>query len=227
MEQQRCIALQSHRWPLARINSRVADRAIDCLARSYAGTQGSHASESADDWVIVDSVRAPSTPGAYVLRWYAAAISYLALAATCSNASRSLARSDTSTSCDPRSWLAELTKWLAICLYQQALGHGAEPAGLDQLCGYCGRVMNMFMCSLAEPSASRLCIMCIDRLSAVFTQARVSSAARTRSSFASSALFFASVFLSSKCSCACNAATSLPADHSPSSSPRCFVPSKP
>jgi hypothetical protein len=76
--------------------SGVADRAIDCLAWSYAGTQGSHASESADDWVIVDSVRAPSTRGAYVLRWYAAAMSYLSigLAATCSNASRWLSRSD-------------------------------------------------------------------------------------------------------------------------------------
>ena len=117
---------------------------------TYAGTQGSHASESADDWVIVDSVRAPSTRGAYVLRWYAAAMSYLSigLAATCSNASRWLSRSDALTSSDRSSRLTELTSWLSVCwlvLYKQALGHGAEPTSLDQLCGYRGRVMDRFI----------------------------------------------------------------------------------
>ena len=111
-----------HRRLLAR--SGVADRVIDCLAwphTPYAGTQGSHASESADDWVIVDSVRAPSTRGAYVLRWYAAAMSYLSigLAATCSNASRWLSRSDALTSSDRSSRLTELTSWLSVCWFVQ------------------------------------------------------------------------------------------------------------
>ena len=34
-----------------------------------AGTQGKREQEQADDWVIVDTVKAPATPGEYVLRW--------------------------------------------------------------------------------------------------------------------------------------------------------------
>ena len=33
------------------------------------GTEGNAAEEQADDWVIVDTVKTPTTPGEYVLRW--------------------------------------------------------------------------------------------------------------------------------------------------------------
>ena len=33
------------------------------------GTQGEQVQEQADDWVIVDTVKAPATPGEFVLRW--------------------------------------------------------------------------------------------------------------------------------------------------------------
>ena len=88
----------------------------------------------ADDWIIVDSVRAPAEAGEYVLRWRCvAAEQQPPLAPSRLRPQRVLCSCRAPVSTGPD------RAWVALSSLAQ-VGHGAKPTDLDELCGHHRRV---------------------------------------------------------------------------------------